>query len=116
MYVGVDGQTLNIIADPVGIPVDGQDNTFDYPILTSVTLMCIATAADGTPATATSYTWVHVECTPCFENEVTQNVTVNNLQAKDSGGVICTANVDGRDIGTTQFFLRISGRLTKTYL
>ena len=77
--------------------------------------MCIAAAEDGTPTTATSYSWIHVECNSCFYDAGTQNVTVNNLQANDSGGMICTANVDGIDIGTEIFTLRISGRLTKKY-
>ena len=98
----------------VGVPVDDQNNTFDYPILTSVTLTCMATAADGTPATATSYSWINLDCDSCFYNnhDGTQNIIGNNLQAKDTGGVVCTATINGRILVSTIILrLRISGRL-----
>ena len=119
-YVGIDGQNVTIVTHPAGVPVDGQNNTFDYPILTSVTLMCIATAVDGSPANVTSYRWNVVNCYndtgdyPCFysQNQTSQNIT-HNLLARDSGTVNCTATIDGTNYTSDPLTLRISGKLGK---
>ena len=121
MYVGIGGQTVTIVTDPAGVPVNGQNNTFDYPILTNVTLMCIATAADGSPANVTSYRW---STTNCYNNsdgvlnfcyrangKTTQNITDNNLRAQDAGTVNCTATINGNDYTSDPLTLRISGKL-----
>ena len=118
MYVGVDGQTVTIVTDPAGVQVDGQNNTFDYPILTSVTLMCIATAV---PATVTSYRWNTINCynnsrgvdDPCFygNGQTRQNITGNDLLAQDAGTVNCTATINGTDYTSDPLTLRISGEL-----
>ena len=119
MYVDVDGQTVTIVTDPAGVPVDGQNNTFDYPILTSVTLMCIATAADGSPVTMTSYCWITTNCynsgggitNSCIRANGLrrQNITDNNLRAQDAGTISCTATIDGTDYTSDPLTLRISG-------
>ena len=117
--VGVDGQTVTIVTDPAGVPVDGQNNTFDYPILTSVTLMCLATAADGSPANVTSYHWNVIDCYvdsgdyPCFYsgNKTGQNITGENPIANDAGTVSCTAIIDGTNYTSDPLTLRISGEL-----
>ena len=121
LYVGVDSQIVTIVTNPAGVPVDGQNNTFDYPILTSVTLMCIATAADGSPATVTSYHWNAIECynnsrsvdDPCFydNGQGGQNITGNNLRARDTGTVNCTATINGTNYTSDPLMLRISGEL-----
>ena len=122
MYVGVDGQTVTIVTHPPGIPVDGQDNTFDYPILTNVTLMCTATTADGSPATVTSYRWNAIHCYTrsggvedrCFydTNQIGQNITGNNVRAQDVGSVHCIATVNGSDYPPSDpLTIRISGKL-----
>ena len=121
LSIGIDGQTVTIVTDPIGIPVDGQPNTFDYPILTNVTLMCITTATDGSPATVTSYQWTATNCythadgilDPCFygDNQTVQNITGNNLLAQDAGTVTCTATVGGVNYTSNPLTLRISGKL-----
>ena len=118
-YVGVDGQTVTIVTDPAGVPVDGQNNTFDYPILTNVTLMCIATAADGSPATVTSYHWNIINChqqDACFygQGQTSQNITGNNLLAQDAGTVNCTATISDTNYTSDPLTLRISGELKAT--
>ena len=127
MYVGVDGQlTVTIVTHPAGIPVDGQNNTFDYPILTSVTLMCNATTADGSPATVTSYCWNAINCyntsdgvdEPCFYSHIGNNNGLRaqdaDLRAQDAGTVSCTATIDGTDYTSDPLTLRISGELCKS--
>ena len=117
LYVGVDGQTVTIVTDPAGIPVNGQNNTFDYPILTSVTLMCIVTAVDESPATVTSYHWRCLANNPCdffsvgLSSQTEQNIIHNNLRAQDASTIICTATIDGTDYTSDPLILRISGKL-----
>ena len=119
MYAGVDGQTVTIVTDPVGVPVDDQNNTFDYPILTNVTLMCNAITADGSPATVTSYRWNAINCygveEPCFYNQTGNNNDQRaldaNLRAQDAGTVNCTATINGTDYTSDPLTLRISGEL-----
>ena len=113
------GQIITVVTDPAGTPVYGQPGTFDYPILTSVTLMCMATAADGSPVTVTSYVWTASNCYPhiegvqgpCFynNNPTGQNITGNDLLAPDAGTVTCTATIDGMDYTSDPLTLRISG-------
>ena len=116
LYVGVDGQTVTIVTDPAGIPVHGQNNTFDYPILTSVTLMCIVTAVDESPVTVTSYNW-NCFMTTCdlFSTDLSaqtqQNITRNNLRAQDASTMICTATIGGTNYTSDPLILRISGKL-----
>ena len=121
LYVGVDGQTVTIVTDPAGVPVDGQNNTFDYPILTSVTLMCIATAADGSPANVTSYHWnaqgqgqVGEDTGTSVNNTV--NNTFDNLLAQHAGTLNCTATIDGTDYISDPLTLRISGELNQQFM
>ena len=121
-YVGIDGQTVTIVTDPAGVPVDGQNNTFDYPILTNVTLMCIATV-DGSPANVTSYYWNAINCynnshgvdDPCFYGNglTSQNITDNNLLGQDAGTVNCTATINGTNYTSDPLTLRISGEVGK---
>ena len=117
--VNVDCQNVTIVTIPAGTPVDGQPGVFDYPILTSVTLMCMATAVDGSPVTVTSYRWTASECytrtggveDPCFygNNPTGQNITGHNLLAPDAGNVTCTATIDGVEYASDPLTLRISG-------
>jgi len=116
--VGVKSQTVTILTNPAGTPVDGQTNTFDYPILTSVTLMCMAMGTDGSSTTVTSYRWIATNCytrtggvnDPCFYGDGTgQNITGDDLLAPDAGTVTCTANINGMDYTSDPFTLRISG-------
>ena len=121
--IGVDSQTVKIITDPAGMPVDGQPNTYDYPILTNVTLMCMVTPVNGSTPTVTSYQWTAVDCYRsskrghdlCFYgNSITgQNITGTDLSAKDAGTVTCTATIDGTTYTSESLTLRISGELFK---
>ena len=121
-YVGVDGRTVTIVTDPAGVPVSDQDNTFDYHILTNVTLMRIVTAADGSPANVTSYHWNVIKCYTilndlCFYRDQTrQNITADNLLARDAGTVNCTATISGTDYTSDPLTLRISGELNQHFM
>ena len=86
--------------------------------MTSVTLMCIATAADESPATVISYHWNVINCYddtgdyPCFysQNQTSQNIT-NDLRAQDAGTVSCTVTINGTNYTSDPLTLRISGEL-----
>ena len=116
---GINGQTYTttIVSNPVGTPVDSQPNTFDYPILSSVTLTCNVTSDDGSPFTVMDYSW---DTTGCYVNnrnerrcfpagQTTQTVSEDDLLARDAGTITCTATISGIDYTSPSFTLRISG-------
>ena len=63
-FSGVDGQTytVTIVSSPAGTPVSGSTNTFDYPILSSVTLTCNVVSDDGSLFTVIAYQWNTAGC------------------------------------------------------
>ena len=113
---GVDAQyTVTIVSTPAGTPVSGSTNTFDYPILSSVTLTCMV---DPTPSGTVTYSWDTSRCYTsnngnqrCFPaGQTTQNVTETDLIAHDAGTITCSASIDGSTaIESDQYTLRISG-------
>ena len=117
-FSGVDSQfTVTIVSNPNGIAVSGSDNTFDYPILSSVTLTCMV---NPTPSSTVTYEWGTTGCytntkftggnPECFPHgQTTQSVTGNNLNAEDAGTITCTVTIDGVDYASEPFTLRISG-------
>ena len=124
---GVDGQyTVNIINNPAGTPVSGSTNTFDYPILSNVTLTCMVNPTP--PSSTVTYQWNTAGCytnsqftgsnPECFPHgQTTQNVTGNDLNAEDAGTITCTVMINGSDYTTDPFTLRISGELlVHTYM
>ena len=114
---GVHGQfTVTIIRSPTGTLVSGT--TYDYPILSSVSLTCMVTSSDGSTPTVTNYQWNTTGCftntrhniTTCFPTgQTTQSVTGNNLLAEDAGTITCTSTIGGMDYTSEPLTLRISG-------
>ena len=109
--------SVTIVSSPAGTPVSGTTNTFDYPILSSVTLTCMV---DPTPSSSVTYQWNTTGCytnskfTPsnpqCFpRGQTTQSVTGNDLNAEDAGTITCTVTISGSDYTSEPFTLRISG-------
>ena len=119
--IGVDSHlTVTIVSSPVGTPVSGSTNTFDYPILSSVTLTCNVISHDSSSFTVAYYQWNTSECYTnpkhndgiprCFpHNQTTQSVNGNYLSAKDAGTISCTAKINGSNYTSEPFTLRISG-------
>ena len=108
---------VTIVSNPAGTPVSGSTNTFDYPILSSVTLTCMV---EPSSLTVTRYQWNTAECytnskftssnPQCFPHgQTTQNVTGNDLNAENAGTITCTVTVNGSDYISEPFTLRISG-------
>ena len=109
--------TVTIVSSPAGTPVSGSTNTFDYPILSSVTLTCMV---NPIPSSSVTYQWNTTGCytnskfTPsnpeCFpRGQTTQSVTGNDLNAEDAGTITCTVTISGSDYTSEPFTLRISG-------
>ena len=121
MYIGVHGQTtytVTIISNPAGAPVNGSNNTFDYPILSNVTLTSMVTSSDGSKPTMINYQWNTTGCytstkhniPTCFPTgQTTQNVTGNDLLAEDAGTITCTVTIDSMSYSSGPFTLCISG-------
>ena len=114
--------TVTIVSSPAGTPVSGSANTFDYPILSSVTLKCNVSSNGGSSFTVASYKWNTAKCYTnpgfnsgnprCFPHgQTTKHVTGNNLIAEDAGTITCTVTISGSDYTSKPFTLRISGEL-----
>ena len=113
---------VRIVSHPAGTPVSGQPNTFDYPILSNVTLSCLVTSTEGSIFTATSYQWNTTQCysntafnngnPSCFPHgQTTQNVTGTELNAEDAGVVSCIVTIGEVNYYSTPLTIRISGEL-----
>ena len=120
---GVDSQTtftVTIISSPGGTPVNGSNNTFDYPILSSVTLTCDVSSDDGSSFTVISYQWNTEGCytnpnfndgnPSCFPHgQTTQTVTDDDVTANDAGSITCTVIINSMVYTSEPFTLGISG-------
>ena len=125
---GVDSQfTVTIVSRPAGTPVSGSTNTFEYPILSSVTLTCNVASNDGSSFTVTAYHWKTAGCytnskftgsnPQCFpRGKTTQSVTGNDLNAEDAGTISCSARISNSDYASEPFTLRISGEWLVYYM
>ena len=123
MLSGVESQitfTVTIISSPAGTPVNGSTNTFDYPILSDVTLTCNVISDDGFSFNITSYQWNTEGCytnpnfndgnPSCFpEGQTTQNVNDDDVTAEDAGTITCTVTINSINYTSEPFTLRISG-------
>ena len=111
---------VTIMSNPAGTPVSGSTSTFEYPILSSVTLTCMVTSSDGSTFTVTNYQWNTTGCythpahnsgnPTCFPTDQTsQNVTGNDLTAEDAGTITCAVIIGGVNYTSGPLTLRISG-------
>jgi len=110
--------TVYIVSNPAGTPVSGSANTFDYPILSSVTLTCMV---DPLSPPGVTYQWNTGGCftnnqhnvPTCFPTgQTTQNLTDNSLTAEDAGTITCTVTIGDDDYTSGPLTLRISGMHT----
>jgi len=124
MYIctGANAQrnTVTIVSTPVGAPVGGQPHTFDYPILSSVTLTCSVQSSDEPTDSQRPYYWNSMGCYTnaayqrgnprCFPHgQTTRSVTDSDLTAEDAGTIACTVTISGVNYTSDPFTLRISG-------
>jgi len=114
---------ITITSNPAGTPIDGQTNTFNYPVLSSVTMTCeVALSTGGILTGFAIYRWDTRRCYTnteynsgnpgCFpHSQATQTVTDNDLTAEDAGTISCTATIGGMDYTSDPLVLCISGEL-----
>jgi len=78
----------------------------------------MVTSRDGSTPTVTNYQWNTTGCytrhyflpPTCFPvDQTTQNVSSNNLLAKDAGTITCTVTISGVNYTSGPLTLRISG-------
>ena len=114
----VDSQfTVTIVSSPAGTPVSESTNTFDYPILSNVTLTCMVSP---TPSSSGNYQWnttgyytnskftsSNPECFP--HGQTRQTVIGCFLNAEDAGNISCVVTINGNSYTSEPFTLRISG-------
>jgi len=117
---GLTDYGVTISRNPAGTPVNGSTNTFDYPILSNVTLTCMVTSSDNSAFNVTKYWWntagcftnKHITRTRCFRiGRKLQSVNGVNLRAEDAGTITCTATIGGVVYTSGPITLRISGIL-----
>ena len=109
---------VRIIRSPSGVQVG--DNTYDYDILSNVTLICAAFLSDSD--TVTNYQWNTTGCytnpaqnsgnPTCFPTEDSGFpgiVTGFGLTAVDAGTITCTATINNYNYTSEPLTLRISG-------
>ena len=119
-YVSSIVPMISVVNSPAsaGTPVNGSTNTYDYAILSNVSLTCMV---DPLPVISVSYRWNTTQCynninfnngiPGCFpHNQTTQNVTGNGVTAEDAGTITCTMTLDGIGYTSEPFTLRISGK------
>ena len=115
MFLGV-----TIVSNPAGTAVSGSTNTFDYPILSSVTLTCNVMPDSGSLPAGITYQWNSTGCytntrftgnnPECFPHgQTSRSVTGNNLNAEDAGTISCTAIISNVLHTSEPLTLRISG-------
>ena len=79
-----------ITTSPLGIPVSGTTNAFEYYIGTDLSLTCMVTP---TPPSDSEFSW---SCsTGCFADmEMEQTINVTEIEEMDSGVVNCSVIID----------------------
>jgi len=114
--------TVTITSNPAGTLVSGSTNTFNYPILSSVSLTCSVTSNGGAFTGSATFRWDTTGCYTnnahnggrprCFPNgRTTQTVTGNDLTAEDAGVISCTATINGVEYTSDLMTIRISGEM-----
>ena len=105
---------VTIVSSPAGTPVSESTNTFDYPILSNVTLTCMV---DPVPLITVAYSWDTTSCYTnagysgrCFpDGQTTQSVTDVDVTAEDAGTITCNVTISESVYTSEPFTLRVSG-------
>jgi len=111
---------VTIVSNPPGTPVDDQPSTFDYPILSSVTLTCMIVSNGEILTGDAVYKWDTTECytntayndgiPKCFPHgQTTQTVIGNDLTAEDAGTIYCAITIGDVHYTSSLMTIRISG-------
>ena len=97
---------VDIVTNPLGVPVDKDNNTFEYLFGSDLNLTCIVTPT--LPANST-FSW---NCsTGCFADmRMEQTININDLDIMDSGSITCSFfTFDNMDHHSEPLNLLVSG-------
>ena len=96
---------VDIVANPLGVPINKDNNTFGYLIGSNLSLTCSVTPI--LPAND-SFSW---NCsTGCFADmRMEQTINVTNLDTMDSGSITCSFTFDNMDYHSEPLNLLVSG-------
>ena len=100
----------DIVTNPLGVPVNKDNNTFGYLIGSNLTLTCSVTPI--LPANLNSnFSW---NClTECFADmQMEQTINVTDLDTMDNGSIICSFTFDNMDYHSKPLNLLVSGELS----
>jgi len=121
-----NAQTKKVVirSSPPPVPVNGQPNIFEYPILTDVELNCDVQPSLGSPFLVRSYRWNTEGCYKdtsgkprCFPHgQTTQSVKGVHLTAEDAGNYTCTVMINNYEYQSNQVMIRIQGNNYNTIL
>ena len=94
------------MTNPLGVPVDKDNNTFGYLTGSDLNLSCIVTP---TPPSISNLSW---NCsTGCFADMKTeQTINVTDTDTMDSGSITCTFTVNNEDYHSEPLNLLVSGK------
>ena len=97
---------VDIVTNPLGVPVHKNNNTFGYLIGSNLNLTCLVTPI--LPANST-FSW---SCsTGCFADmKMEQTINATNLDTMDSGSITCSFTFDNMDHHSEPLNLLVSGK------
>ena len=125
MYIGINANDVRIISSPSGDAVVGSSNTFVYPILSNVTLRCVANPPPpqsshvrwNTLVCYTNYNYTNWNPASCFPNRITGfAVNIDDARAEHAVTITCTVTRSGMKLTSDPFTLQISGAVLNTYV
>ena len=94
---------VSIVRNPLGNPVPGTTNAFEYVVGTGLILTC---SVIPPPPSDSEFSW---SCsTGCFADmETTQIISVAALEEMDSGVISCSVVIDGMEYFSESFELQV---------
>ena len=99
---------VDIVTNPLGLPVNKDNNFFGYLIGSNLSLTC--SVAPILPANS-NFSW-HCS-TGCFADiRMEQTINVTDLDTMDSGSITCSFTFDNMDHPSEPLNLLVSGELS----
>jgi len=97
---------VSIVSNPLGYPIPGINDIFQYSFGTDLSLTCLVTP---TPPSDSEFSW---NCsTGCFADmEMEQTINVTELEIFDSGVIRCSVIIDDEEYFSESFEVRIASK------
>ena len=92
------------MTNPLGTPIDGNNNTYEYLVGSDLNLTCSVTPA---PPAGSEYRW---NCsTGCFADMKTeQTINVTDINTMDNGSITCSFSINNVDYHSEPLNLLVS--------